>query len=172
MPPHDPPIDLPLTPRGIDGFIPSRKIYSPRPVVPLPVRIVSSSRADRMTLRFIVDTGADVTMIPERDARRYGIAGYDPTAVPVATGTTFHGQLHGKWGHVHTAVGVRQLQLPCFYYADIAPASGWFSVWFSRWFRKQTAGDGPFVLGRAGLFPLTSLLVERGRVCLSDQPFR
>jgi hypothetical protein len=68
-------------------------------------------------------------------------------------------------------VGARQLQLPCFYYTDIAPASGWFLAWFRRWFRN-TPADGPFVLGRAGLFPLTSLLVERGRVCLSDHPFR
>jgi hypothetical protein len=171
MPPHDPTIDLPLTRRDVDAFLPARKIYSPRPVVPLHVRIISGSQIKSFSLRFIVDTGADVTMIPERDARRYRIVGYDPAAVSVETGTSFHGQLRGKWGHVHTTIGSRQLQLPCFYYADILPASGWFLRWLSRWLRNQ-AGDGPFILGRAGLFPLTSLLVGRGRVCLSDQPFR
>jgi hypothetical protein len=172
MPPHDPPVEEPLVWREVDGFVPRRKLFCPRPEVHLPIRVTARRGIDIASLTFIVDTGSDVTMIPEWAARKYQIVGYDPSAVVVGTGTSFHGTLGGKWGHVSTAIGSRQLQLPSFYYADILPASGWFPLWFTRWLRGGGAGGGPFVLGRAGLFPLTSLLIERGRVCLSEQPFR
>ncbi len=118
MPPHDPPLSATLADRNIET--PSgRPLFCPRPELWLIVQRRDRGRLDRLPVKFVVDTGSDVTMIPERFARRQHLVGYDPAAVMVATDTTFHGTLRGRWGTVSTSVGSRSLQLPCFYFSEV-----------------------------------------------------
>ena len=86
--------------------------------------------------------------------------------------TSFHGRLRGRWGQVHTHVGSRQLELPCFFFTELLPRSGWLDGWVARFRRRDNATEGPFVLGRAGVLTGgVGLLIERGAAMVSDRPF-
>jgi hypothetical protein len=109
---------------------------------------------------FLIDTGADVTLIPVKLAREQQFVGYDPSAVRVTCSTSFGGELEGRWGSVTVKIGSKEPLLPCFYYHPLSGSRGRLTRWwklFNRNAEETRPGTRPLaytplVLGRAGLF--------------------
>ena len=92
---------------------------SPRPEFKLPVY---SGRPPRyQEFECILDTGADVSLVPTYVAEAYHFVGYDRTAPTVAVGISLNGYVEGRWGTLTVRIGKSITLCHCLYYSSVPP---------------------------------------------------
>jgi hypothetical protein len=168
MPTEKPPIRSFLTRRDLHNGV-----RCPRPEVRIPVGV--ANRPIPLDVPFVVDTGADVTLIPITFARAYNLVGYDRGRSIERFQVSFGGFLEGCWGKVRIFVGAKQTDLNCFYY--LTSTTSGKALWFDRIAKLlptlrpgRRPKDSPIVLGRADFILTHCLVIQDGWVVISDRP--
>ncbi len=124
-----------LRPRVSDG------LSCPRPEVTIWVR---SRYSDFVPVRFVVDTGADVTALPLAFAKREGIP-VDQSDAAAGKAWGLVGSVEKYLGTIHVRIGGEGFDWPCNFLATSSPAS--------------SSGYG--VLGRAAFLDAFRIAVDR-----------
>jgi hypothetical protein len=82
------------------------------PSVELPISVLHGT----FNHRFILDTGAAITLIPKNDARSHKIYYDIEQAAPQHRPRTINGRLDGHLGQIQTRFLGLDLRIPCFFY--------------------------------------------------------
>jgi hypothetical protein len=88
-----------------------------QPSVYLPVDTENGTFA----LRFILDTGSAITLIPVALANRLGVVFPEERAGPNDCPRTLHGRLEGHLGDIQSTFLGQELRIPCFFYDPPPP---------------------------------------------------
>jgi hypothetical protein len=179
----------------IREFLAERTIYTPEGVAVLCPRpefrlsVFCGQPPRFIAQECLLDTGADVTLVPAHLAEAHQFVGYNRSAPTAAVGVSLNGYVEGRWGTLRIRVGERATTCPCLYYFSAPPrdipldgprgqrrvaeqaTDRWWWRFFRRLYRGQHAQqDSPLILGRAGLVLNHAILVQSDFVVVSDQP--
>ena len=160
----------------------------PQPRVDMPIDTIHGT----FRMRFILDTGAAITLIPTTLAARRGIIFPSEPAEPHDSPRTMHARLTGHLGEIETTFLDRALRIPCFFYVppaepplapgDELPDGGRRRRAIGRgprdveeWIDETTTGGvgltHPCVLGRLGFMNRFHVLIEPQQTTVCSDGF-
>ena len=136
---------VPLVPRFFRGVRTDRAEL----VLCVRCRPPHPQKEEHLSFPFIVDTGADMTMIPARVAKYYHIPFDEGRGLKPETVRALGGTLSGRMGQVSVLLMGRWFNLSCFFYDEAKPPAS-LSEWQTRTQRALARPKSPtLILGRA-----------------------
>jgi hypothetical protein len=181
-------LTVPLTPRFTSNGVPCH-----RPELDLKIRTARGAHASERKVRFIVDSGSDVTLIPVHVAKTYQIE-FDESKHSTRPVRTLGGSLDGFDGFVHVQLLGRWYRWPCFFFLPFTETYGpssehpgqsgsrqhqqppsSLSEWMQRTFRAPgrpkdsvRKKSARLLLGRAGFLASFCIAIRDGHLTISN----